>query len=129
MPNFRSSQMVTFHQLMFDATQSWSEIHSNSLLNYLFEHGTNMPFCQIWPLRMSTLMLDYEYELERIAQSVLSIQGLMTDFLALRNVPTGRYQKLNFNRWQRFYNQSTPSDTRVVMDTATHLSPVDSRAC
>ena len=58
----RNEQIKTFHQSMFGTAQSWSEIRSNSLLYYLFEHGAKHAFKAECMSEMSELMLDYEYE-------------------------------------------------------------------
>ena len=85
MTKFRNEQIKTFHQSMFGTAQSWSEIRSNSLLYYLFEHGAKHAFKAECMSEMSELMLDYEYELVRLTQSGMNLTGFIKDFVALQS--------------------------------------------
>ena len=86
MTKFREQQLRTFHQSMFETTQCWSDIRSDVLLQYVFEHGTKHALDAEQSLEMSKLILDYQYEIERMRRSDnAQMYGLIQDFEALRN--------------------------------------------
>ena len=85
MCKIRQTQLQQIHQELFEITASWSQVSSQTLLQYVFEHGVKHALYSDNAYDMSTLILDYQYELERLRRSDnTQLHGLIQDFEALQ---------------------------------------------